>query len=108
MDATAVLLFVMVVFLFWISIWVPATMAAERGRSVLGWLLLTLFFSPMVTIIAILVLGPTIEKVLERLNRKSPRHEACRAVSASFLPKKIRNALADRFPPYLIEKDKTA
>lgn len=70
MDATAVLLFGMVIFLFWISIWVPATMAAERGRSVVGWLLLTLFFSPMITIIALLVLGPTVEKALERMRRR--------------------------------------
>lgn len=70
MDSTAVLFFVLVIFLFWISIWVPATMAAERGRSVFGWLLLTLFFSPMITIIALLVLGPTVEKALERMHRR--------------------------------------
>lgn len=70
MDSTAVLFFLLVIFLFWISIWVPATMAAERGRSVLGWLLLTLFFSPMITIIALLVLGPTVEKALARLKNK--------------------------------------
>lgn len=70
MDSTAVLFFVLVIFLFWISIWVPATMAAERGRSVVGWLLLTLFFSPMITIIALLVLGPTVEKALERMHRR--------------------------------------
>ena len=70
MDSTAVLFFVLVIFLFWISIWVPATMAAERGRSVVGWLLLTLFFSPMVTIIALLVLGPTVETALVRLRNR--------------------------------------
>lgn len=70
MDAAVVLSLVMVIFLFWISIWVPATMAAERGRSVLGWLLMTLFFSPVISIIALLVLGPTVETSLNRMPRR--------------------------------------
>ncbi len=58
------------VFVFWLCLWLPASMAADRGRSVLGWLLLTLMFSPILTIIALLVLGPTVERVLSRRERR--------------------------------------
>jgi hypothetical protein len=56
--------------IFWLYIWLPASMAADRGRSSLGWVLLTIFFSPLITIIALLVLGPTVETALARMRRK--------------------------------------
>ncbi|THD83169.1 hypothetical protein E7811_11530 [Aliigemmobacter aestuarii] len=55
---------------FVLYIWLPASMAAHRGRSSLGWVILTLIFSPFITIIALLVLGPTVEKTLARMQRK--------------------------------------
>jgi hypothetical protein len=55
---------------FWLYIWLPASMAADRGRSTLGWIILTIIFSPFVTIIALLVLGPTVETALARMQRK--------------------------------------
>lgn len=45
----------------WLYFWLPASMAEDRGRSAFGWVILTLFLSPVVTIIALLVLGPTVE-----------------------------------------------
>lgn len=57
-------------FAFWLCIWLPASMAASRGRSVLGWLLLTLMFSPFLTILALLVLGPTVEMALAQHQTK--------------------------------------
>lgn len=58
-------LFVLVV-LFWLYIWLPASMAAARGRSSAGWVVLTIFFSPIVTIIALVILGPTVEQAVEQ------------------------------------------
>ena len=46
-------------------IWLPAEMAEERGRSVGGWVLLTFLCSPIFTIVALLVLGPTVEMDVE-------------------------------------------
>lgn len=53
----------------WFCIWLPASMAATRGRSVVGWLFLTLIFSPVFTILALLVLGPTVRQVLREERR---------------------------------------
>ena len=54
-------------FIFWLYIWLPASMAADRGRSSVGWVILTLLFSPFITIIALMVLGPTVEMALARM-----------------------------------------
>ena len=50
-----------VAWLFWIHI--PAKMARTRGRSALGWVLLTWILSPLWTIILLLVLGDSSEKI---------------------------------------------
>ncbi len=57
-------------FFFWLYIWLPASMAANRGRSSLGWVILTILFSPLITIIALLVLGPTAETAIARMQKK--------------------------------------
>ena len=44
-----------VLWLFWIHI--PATMARNRGRSALGWVLLAWVLSPLWIIIILLILG---------------------------------------------------
>ncbi len=41
----------------WLLFVVPAQMAEERGRSQLGWVLISLFCSPFAAIIGLLVLG---------------------------------------------------
>lgn len=56
---------------FWFCIWLPASMAASRGRSVVGWLFLTLIFSPVFTVLALLVLGPTVRQVLREERRRA-------------------------------------
>ncbi len=58
------------VFVLWLYIFLPASMATSRGRSALGWVVLTLMFSPIITVIALLVLGPTVETVLARERAK--------------------------------------
>ena len=46
-----------VVFAFWLYIVVPAQMAERRERSAMGWVLISIIFSPIIAIIALLVLG---------------------------------------------------
>ncbi|SEL29733.1 hypothetical protein [Pacificibacter marinus] len=70
MDGAASL--VGIVLFLWLIVYVcvllPMSMAAARGRSRLGWLLLTLLFSPFISIIALMVLGPTAELVIAEMN----------------------------------------
>ena len=66
MTETGVVLFIglvgiIVLWLFWIHI--PAKMARTRGRSALGWVLLTCVLSPIWTIILLLILGDSPEKI---------------------------------------------
>lgn len=72
MDGTAggIGVLLMLAFVFWLYIWLPASMAADRGRSSVGWVILTIVFSPFITIIALLVLGPTVETALARLRNR--------------------------------------
>lgn len=46
-----------IIFVIWLYIVVPAQMAGRRDRSTVGWVLISLIFSPIVAIIALLVLG---------------------------------------------------
>ena len=52
-----------VLWLFWVRI--PAQMARSRGRSALGWVLLTWMLTPVWTIILLLIVGDSNEKVLK-------------------------------------------
>lgn len=71
MDGTFIFgLVLALAFAFWLYIWLPASMAADRGRSSLGWVFLTIMFSPVITIVALLVLGPTVEMALVRMQKK--------------------------------------
>ena len=61
-----------VLWLFWIHI--PASMARNRGRSALGWVLLTWVLSPLWIIIILLILGDSKEKlskdIIDQLKQK--------------------------------------
>lgn len=46
---------------FWVRL--PAQMARKRGRSALGWVLLTWILSPIWTVILLLIVGDSNEKV---------------------------------------------
>lgn len=48
---------------FWIII--PARMARKRGRSEIGWVLLTWCISPLLVYILLAILGDTKEKIRE-------------------------------------------
>ena len=58
-------------FVLWF-LWVrlPAQMARERGRSALGWVLLTWMLTPLWTIILLLILGDSDEKIAEDVIRR--------------------------------------
>lgn len=45
------------VVVFWIYVLLPMGMAGRRGRSHLGWLLVSLIFSPLAAVILLLLLG---------------------------------------------------
>ena len=53
---------------FWVRI--PAQMARKRGRSALGWVLLTWMLTPLWTIILLLILGDSDEKIAEDVIRR--------------------------------------
>lgn len=44
-------------FVLWIYILLPAEMATKRGRSAFGWVVLSLFFSPILACLLLLLLG---------------------------------------------------
>lgn len=56
---------VVVLWLFWVRI--PAQMARSRGRSALGWVLLTWMLTPVWTIILLLIVGDSSEKIAKDL-----------------------------------------
>jgi hypothetical protein len=41
----------------WLFILLPARMAEARGRSAIGWVLVSLFFSPILAVLMLWVLG---------------------------------------------------
>ena len=53
---------------FWVRL--PAQMARKRGRSALGWVLLTWMLTPLWTIILLLILGDSDEKIAEDVIRR--------------------------------------
>ena len=74
-DAASIIVLVtilVVLWLFWIHI--PASMARNRGRSALGWVLLAWILTPLWVIIILLVLGDSKEKlskdIIDQLKQK--------------------------------------
>jgi len=49
--------FVILVFMIWLFVLLPMEMAKRRGRSQIAWLLISLFFSPILAIIGLLLLS---------------------------------------------------
>ncbi|ADE85036.1 hypothetical protein [Rhodobacter capsulatus] len=44
-------------FVLWVVILLPARMARKRGRSAVGWVLVSLILSPLVAIVLLVLLG---------------------------------------------------
>ena len=63
-----------ITFFLWLLIFLPATMARKRGRSVIGWVLLFWIITPLWGIIVLLVLGDSKQKIrkdiIEELHRE--------------------------------------
>ena len=55
-------------YIFWIHI--PANMARNRGRSALGWVLLTWILQPLWTIVLLAILGDSSEKIREDIRNE--------------------------------------
>ncbi|MCW1920639.1 hypothetical protein NX862_17930 [Rhodobacter sp. KR11] len=56
-GATVVFAIAVVLFFFWLCILLPISMARTRGRSALGWVFISLVFSPLFAIVMLMVLG---------------------------------------------------
>lgn len=63
-----IILLVVLLFVWLFYIRIPAKMARERGRSALGWVLLTWIISPLWSIIALLIVGDSNEKIMREFN----------------------------------------
>ena len=73
MDDSAIWIVVCIIaliigYIFWIHI--PAHMALNRGRSALGWVLLTWILQPLWTIVLLAILGDISEKIREDIRNE--------------------------------------
>lgn len=66
-----VLIIVVIIAVYIGMSFVVASMARKRGRDVFGWVLLSLFLSPFLTMIILFCLGETEEKWKERLEEEA-------------------------------------
>ncbi|GHC33331.1 hypothetical protein GCM10007291_37940 [Gemmobacter nanjingensis] len=59
MEGLVALLFGLVAlwFTLWLFILLPARMAEARGRSAIGWVIVSLFFSPILAVLLLWMLG---------------------------------------------------
>ena len=71
--------------LFVVLVVVTGILASKRGRNVFGWVVLSIFLSPVLGIILLLVLGPSEEKKMERI------------IWEEKLRKQIRGGIKQRF-----------
>lgn len=57
-----------IMFLLWI--YLPATLAKNRGRSALGWVLLSWIITPFLACILLLIVGNSTEKILRDMQQE--------------------------------------
>lgn len=74
-EAASIIVLVTILVVLWLFwIYIPASMARNRGRSALGWVLLAWVLTPLWVIIILLVLGDSKEKlskdIIDQLKRK--------------------------------------
>ena len=55
-------------------LWLPAHMASNRGRSSFGWIVLTFMTTPVTTIILLLALGDSDEKIRQTIHEELPEN----------------------------------
>lgn len=56
-GAAGLFLIAALIFVFWLYILLPIGLAKARGRSALGWVFISLVFSPLFAIVMLMVLG---------------------------------------------------
>lgn len=61
----SIAIFVVLIFVIWLYVILPANMARKRGRSAVGWVFIFWIISPLWGIIALLVLGDSKQKIRE-------------------------------------------
>ena len=64
-EILIIAIIVALILTLWLYIFLPASMARKRGRSVIGWVLLFWIISPLWGIIVLLVLGDSKQKIRE-------------------------------------------
>lgn len=74
-EAASIIVLVTILVVLWLFwIYIPASMARNRGRSALGWVLLAWVLTPLWVIILLLVLGDSKEKlskdIIDQLKQK--------------------------------------
>lgn len=74
-EAASIIVLVTILVVLWLFwIYIPASMARNRGRSALGWVLLAWVLTPLWVIIILLVLGDSKEKlskdIIDQLKQK--------------------------------------
>ena len=71
-ETTLILLGLLGLFFVWLFyVRIPAKMARTRGRSALGWVLLTWILSHLWTIILLLIIGDSAEKIARDYGRQN-------------------------------------
>ena len=75
-----VILLILLLLIVWIGLcMIPASMAEKRGRSKIGWFLLSFFLlSPLLGMFCLLCLGETEEKRKERITEEEELREIVR------------------------------
>lgn len=80
-DVVAIIMLCFVIYaLFCI---VPAYMAEKRGRSVIGWYVLSIFITPIYTSVILACLGETNQKRKERIFQEEEWRILCKKLSAN-------------------------
>ena len=70
----SIAIFVVLIFVIWLYVILPANMARKRGRSAVGWVFIFLIISPLWGIIAMLVLGDSKQKIREDIIKELHRN----------------------------------
>lgn len=62
-----------IMFLLWI--YLPAKLAKNRGRSALGWVLLSWIITPFLACILLLIVGNSTEKILRDMQQEKEQQQ---------------------------------
>lgn len=66
----AIMAIVLVLIFIGVIFYIPITMAKSRGRSIFAWLLFSIIFSPILTIIILFFMGDTDKNRLKKIKEE--------------------------------------